>query len=94
MHALNSMQIPKGLLDNVVNFPRPQSARGAVAHFAEGGAVGAVGSVGASASVRGSNSGIVENHFHFHMDASDLLSEDQVRRKVIPVIDKVLRRGG
>jgi hypothetical protein len=31
-------------------------------------------------------------NINIHVDGSDLLSEDQIRRKVIPVIDRAIKR--
>ena len=82
LRALNSMQIPKGMIEAMANPPAPRMPR----YFADGGPVGDVAARGSAFAGEGGN------HYHFHMDATDLLSEDQIRRKVIPVLDKITRR--
>jgi hypothetical protein len=89
MDALNNMRIPRAFLDNVLNFPAP---RPTVGRFATGGPVGGVVPGGSSVAAK---SGGGDTHIHhWHIDGSDLLSEETVRRKVIPVLDKIARRGG
>jgi hypothetical protein len=89
LEQLNSMRVPRSFVREVIA-PMPQVRT--PARFAGGGVVGIDGKAGwPSSSVRDAPSPITVN---FHIDGSDLLSEDQVRRKVIPVINDVLRRSG
>jgi TP901 family phage tail tape measure protein len=85
MHALNNLQVPRGFLDNVLNFapPRPQTA--AIARFAEGGPVGTAKRGGSV--VGGSTGNLTVNIY------TQKLDREEVRRSVIPEIDKIMKRG-
>jgi hypothetical protein len=85
MHALNNMQVPRGFLDNVVNFPAPRPNLPRVAHFADGGPVGSVSRAGATGGAI--SGGLTVNIYAQSVD------ENTVRRDVIPVIDKIMKRG-
>lgn len=84
MHALNNMQVPRAMLDNVLNFPAP---RPRVARFAEG---GAVGSLPGSRSASGPNSGGGNLTVQIYAQSVD---EATVRRDVIPLLNKVMQKG-
>ncbi len=85
LHAMNSMRFSREDLANIINPPAPRRPM----HFAEGGPVGEVPAGSKDVGVPQ-----VQITNHFHLDANDMLSEDQVRRKVIPVLNDVMRREG
>jgi Phage-related minor tail protein len=83
MHALNNMQVPRAMLDNVLNFPAP---RPRVAHFASGGAVGSLPVRNAGAAVSGGGNLTVQIY-------AQSVDEATIRRDVIPVLNKVMQKG-
>jgi TP901 family phage tail tape measure protein len=79
LHAINSMAISRGALANMMAPPQ-------VRRFAFGGEVGfGLPERGMAAPGGGTT-------IHVSVDGSDLLSEDAIRRRVIPVLDKIARR--
>ncbi len=86
LHAMNSMRFSREDLADIISPPAP---RRPPMRFAEGGPVGDLWG-GSGSQIVGSPGGMQVN---IYLDGSDLLSEDQVRRKVIPVLNDVLRRG-
>jgi TP901 family phage tail tape measure protein len=86
MHALNNMQVPRGFLAGMLDFPAPRPAMARVAHFAEGGPVGSQTS-GATRGGAAIGGGLTVNIYAQSVDA------ETVRRDVIPLIDKVMKRG-
>jgi TP901 family phage tail tape measure protein len=88
LHAVNSMRIAPSALRAMLDMPSVPSPR----YFAEGGPVTAGASVGpvSGSSPGGQTAGTVINaSFHF----SDPFSEDNVRRRVVPVLKDLERRG-
>lgn len=90
MHALNNMQVPRGFLDNVIHFPAPRPSRAAaVARFAEGGSVGSQsGAEPRSAPFAGGGGTALTVQIF-----AQSVDEATVRRDVIPLIEKVMRKG-
>lgn len=79
LHAINNMAIPRGMLAGMLAPPQVQ-------RFAFG------GEVGFGIPERGMPAAGGGNTFNIQIDGSDLLSEDTIRRKLIPVIDKITKR--
>ena len=82
LHALNSMRIPKGFFDGMLNIappPRPLA-------FAAGGPVPGAQAFAAGGSVRRGGGGVTVNIYAQRVD------EAEVKRSIIPAIDKLMRR--
>lgn len=80
LHAINNMRISRESLAGMLSPP----AR--VQRFAGGGQVGGMPAGGGPVTMGGSAPVV-----NFYLDGSDLLSEAQIRRKVIPVLNDVLK---
>jgi TP901 family phage tail tape measure protein len=81
LHAINTMRIPRASLAGMFEAPRVQ-------RFAEGGPVG-VAPAAARASVGGSGNAYTVN---VNAPAGSLFSEENVRRYIVPVFEKLERR--
>ena len=81
LHALNSMRIPSGFFDRALNIAPPQRPLG----FAAGGPVPGAQSFASGGAVRGGG-GFTINIYPQRLD------EAEVKRSVIPAIDKLMRR--
>lgn len=84
--ALNAMQIPKGHLDNILNFPVPRPA--SVARFSEG---GPVGYTQASATVRGAGSSGNATNITLNV-YTQRFDEAELHRSIIPGLRKAMKR--
>jgi hypothetical protein len=83
--ALNSMRIPKVDLDALfAPPPRP-------AYFASGGYVGGAPSAGATPSAAGGSRDI---HVTINANAGDILSKENVRRFIAPVLEDLMKKSG
>jgi hypothetical protein len=89
LHAINDMKYSRADLAAIIS-PEPPRAR--LPRFAEGGMVG--GDQWSGGSKQMGAPGQTPLVVNIQLDGSDLLSEDQIRRKVIPVLDRILRRSG
>ncbi|MFH1493729.1 MAG: tape measure protein [Pseudomonadota bacterium] len=81
LDALNNMRIPRSALAGIGAPP--------VARFADGGLVGGGSIPSPSPAVSGDTT---QNTYHFHITGFTG-SEDDVRRKIVPVLDKINNRG-
>lgn len=84
--ALNAMRIPRASLEHLINPPAPRIHR-----FADGGMVGSPRIFQAPERGRGSGSGTTINNT-FRIDGDSVLTEENIRRKIIPVLEKIGRR--
>lgn len=89
MSAINNMMVPRGMLERLISPPAPLS------RFAEGGAVGAAPLIGsASAGPVPTGGGLSQATININASADSLLSPDNVRRFIVPVIRDIERRSG
>jgi hypothetical protein len=86
MHAINQMRVPRAALERALSFSAPR----APAHFATGGPVGMVASRG-GIEARGGAAGGSTGAVTFNIYAQKV-DEAEVRRSIIPVLDKINRK--